>query len=98
MLLAFISSQNNIDKLDEIRQNNLKITGLQEGTANTDTPVIVWLSYGVHGNETSSTEAAMKTAYELLQPQNAKYLENTVVLLDPCLNPDGRDRYVNWYI
>ncbi len=98
LLLAFISSQNNIDKLDEIRQNNLKITGLQEGTANTDTPVIVWLSYGVHGNETSSTEAAMKTAYELLQPQNAKYLENTVVLLDPCLNPDGRDRYVNWYI
>jgi hypothetical protein len=98
LLLAFISSQKNIDKLEEIRQNNLKITGLQEGTPNGETPAIVWLSYGVHGNETSSTEAAMLTAYELLLPQNAKYLENTVILIDPCLNPDGRDRYVNWYM
>ncbi|MCG7859923.1 zinc carboxypeptidase, partial [Flavihumibacter sediminis] len=63
-------------------------------------PAIVWLSYNVHGNETSSSEAAMLTAYELVNPSNSRsqqWLQNTVVLIDPCLNPDGRDRYVNWY-
>ncbi len=98
LLAAFISSKTNIDKLDEIRQNNLKLTGLIDGQVSVESPAIVWLSYGVHGNETSSTEAAMQTAYELLQTQNAKYLENTVVIIDPCLNPDGRDRYANWYV
>jgi hypothetical protein len=98
LLAAFISSKANLDKLEEIRTNNLKLAGLLEGQGNTESPVLVWLSYGVHGNETSSTEAAMQTAYELLQDQNAKYLENTVVILDPCLNPDGRDRYANWYV
>ena len=24
-------------------------------------------------------------------------LKNTVVILDPCINPDGRDRYAQWY-
>lgn len=98
LIAAFISSKKNLDKLEEIRQNNLKITGLVEGQGSTDAPAIVWLSYGVHGNETSSTEAAMQTAYALLQAQNANFLENTVVILDPCLNPDGRDRYANWYV
>ncbi len=29
--------------------------------------------------------------------ENSSYLENTVVIMDPCINPDGRDRYANWY-
>jgi hypothetical protein len=40
----------------------------------------------------------MKTLYELLtNPSAANWLKNTVVIIDPCLNPDGRDRYVNWF-
>ena len=54
------------------------------------------LSYNVHGNEASSSEAAMQTLYELIMNKKS-WLENTVVIIDPCLNPDGRDRYVNWY-
>ena len=50
----------------------------------------------MHGNEASSTEAAMKTLYELITQKQA-WLENTVVIIDPCINPDGRDRYANWY-
>ncbi len=48
----------------------------------------------------SSSEAAMLTLYALVDPSNTKtkeWLKNTVVVIDPCLNPDGRDRYVNWY-
>jgi len=64
------------------------------------TPAIVWLSYNVHGNEASSTEAAMMTLFALADPSNTKtkeWLKNTVVVIDPCINPDGRDRYVNWF-
>ncbi len=57
---------------------------------------IVWLSYNVHGNESVSTEASTKTAFELLT-EKSHFLDNTLVIIDPCINPDGRDRYVNWY-
>ncbi|WP_439131625.1 M14 family metallopeptidase [Polaribacter sp.] len=95
LYVSYISSQENIDNLENIRKANLSQTGiLSEKTANKK--AIVWLSYNVHGNEASSTEAAMLTLYELVTSKKA-WLENTVVILDPCINPDGRDRYVNWY-
>ncbi|MFB0908674.1 MAG: M14 family zinc carboxypeptidase, partial [Spirosomataceae bacterium] len=56
--------------------------------------------YNVHGNEAVSSEAVMVVLYELLNKQNAvtqDILKNTIVILDPCINPDGRDRYANWY-
>ncbi|GAB4156767.1 MAG: M14 family metallopeptidase [Winogradskyella sp.] len=96
LVLAYVSSEDNIKNLETIRENNLKNAGLLEGEP-TDTDVaIVWLSYNVHGNEASSSEAAMLTLYKLLT-EHKELLENTVVIIDPGINPDGRDRYVNWY-
>ena len=95
--LASISTAENLSKLDEIRENHLIQSGLKEGTASSLAPKsVVWLSYNIHGNEAVSTEAAMKTIYTLVT-EKAAWLENLVVLMDPCINPDGRDRYVNWY-
>jgi hypothetical protein len=92
LILAYVSSAENLSNLENIRQEHLKDT---EGTGNLS-KAIVWLSYNVHGNESVSTEASMKTIYELLTNKSS-YLENTVVIMDPCINPDGRDRYSNWY-
>jgi hypothetical protein len=100
LLLAQVTSEGNMNRLEELRTNNLKRAGLLEGVPTENTTAIVWLSYNVHGNETSSSEAAMKTIYELVQSDNGKaqqWLQNTIVLIDPMLNPDGRDRYVYWY-
>lgn len=97
LYLAFISSENNIANLEGIRQNNLKLAGIQSGTVASNATAIVWLSYNVHGNEPSSSEAGMNTIYELTKAPAQKWLANTVVIIDPCLNPDGRDRYVNWF-
>ena len=102
LILAFIGSPENIQKLEAIRKNNLQLAGLTRDkmAANTDAPAIVWLSYNVHGNETSSSEAALLTLFALVDPANAQtkeWLKNTVVIIDPCINPDGRDRYVNWF-
>ncbi len=89
LLLCYIGTPENLKKLEEIRQKHLT-------QAPDEKLAIVWLSYNVHGNESSGTEAAMQTAYRLLTDKIG-YLENTVVIMDPCLNPDGRDRYVNFY-
>ena len=92
---AVISSPKNLVNIEQIRTDNLKQTGILSGNA-TPEIAIVWLSYNVHGNEASSTEASMLTLYKLITEKQA-WLENTVVIIDPCINPDGRDRYANWY-
>lgn len=101
LMLTFIATPENLSRLDEIRKNNLRLTGtLNDKPGDENMPVIVWLSYNVHGNEASSTEASMLTLYALVNPNESKtkeWLKNTVVIIDPCINPDGRDRYVNWY-
>lgn len=102
LYLAYISSPENIAKLESIRMNNLRLANATKDRAAPieDGTVIVWLSYNVHGNEPSSSEAAIKTLHALTDPANARtkeWLKNTVVIIDPCLNPDGRDRYVNWF-
>ncbi|HEV3415113.1 MAG TPA: M14 metallopeptidase family protein [Puia sp.] len=110
LLLAYIASPENLKRLEAIRLNNLRLAGvLRDGVAEDESgPVIVWLSYNVHGNEPASSEAAMKTLFELVGGGTgdevramgggpAVWLKNTVVVIDPCINPDGRDRYVNWY-
>jgi hypothetical protein len=97
LYLAFVSSAANISNLETIRKNNLQLAGFENGNAANTSTAIIWLSYNVHGNEASSSEASMQTIYELLKPEHAGWLNNTVVIMDPCLNPDGRDRYVNWF-
>jgi len=100
LIVAIVSSQKNFDNLEQIRQDNLKRTGLASGEPSGEKIPIVWLSYNVHGNESVSSEATMKTLYYLADPGNQKsqeWLKNTVVILDPCINPDGRDRYANFY-
>ncbi|MEA1881713.1 MAG: M14 metallopeptidase family protein, partial [Candidatus Marinimicrobia bacterium] len=101
-----ITSEKNRNRLEEIRKNNLRLTDPRNVNSRVaskiikDNPGIYWLSYNVHGNEASSTEAVMQVAYRLAAGQDKEtktILENSVVILVPCINPDGRDRYVYWY-
>lgn len=99
LIYAVITSPENFEKLEQIRLDNLRRAGIEPGTPTTKV-AIVWMSYNVHGNEANSLEASMRTLYELADPMNTKtkeWLKNTVVILDPCINPDGRDRYANFY-
>jgi hypothetical protein len=101
-----ISSPENIARLDQIRQNNLKLADPRQiDTAIAKdliekSPAVIWLAYCVHGNEISPSDAAILTAYHLLsdkRPETRKMLEQLVVVIDPLQNPDGRDRFVNVY-
>lgn len=99
-LILTITHPDNFDQLEEIRENHLKIADpSQPLPALDEQPVITLLGYNVHGNEPSSTEAAMLTAYYLLAGKSAfptEVFKNCVVMIDPAYNPDGRDRHTHW--
>ena len=102
LLALFVGTEAHISQLEQIRENNLQLArqSVTAAPGSANTPAIVWLSYNVHGNEPTSTEAAMATLFALVDPTNSttkNWLQNTIVVIDPCENPDGRDRYVNWY-
>ena len=102
LLVVFVSAEEHINKLEQIRLNNLRLANLSKDrmAPTENTPALVWLSYNVHGNETSSSEAAMLTLFTLVDPAHAaskEWLRNAVAVIDPCINPDGRDRYINWF-
>jgi len=101
-----ISSPENIERLDEIRAQNLQLCdprATERSEANRiieRAPAIVWLAYTVHGNESSGTDAAVLTAYHILADTRAAtkaLLRDVVVIIDPIQNPDGRDRFINAY-
>jgi hypothetical protein len=100
MPVLTVTSPANHARLDEIRDRH--IAALQPGAAPpapADRKVVVHLGYGVHGNEPSSSEAALLTAYWLVAgrtPEVEAYLEHGVVHIEPVLNPDGRDRHSLW--
>ncbi|MBV9774854.1 MAG: zinc carboxypeptidase, partial [Gemmatimonadetes bacterium] len=99
-----IARPENLQRLDAILAANAELTrpettperARQIAASN---PAIVYLSYGVHGNESSSSEAALWTAWDLARgaPEVAGALDSLVVIIDPVVNPDGRDRYVQWF-
>ena len=78
LILAYVSTSENMGQLEEIRTEHLKSTN-GEGTPS---KAIVWLSYNVHGNESVSREASMQPIYDLLT-EKWPYLENTVAIKDP---------------
>lgn len=96
----YISSPQNLKDIESIRENHLYNIGLSTVKPSvTIDKAIIWLSFNVHGNEIGAAESAMQVAFDLVNPDNKKtkeWLENTIVILDPCLNPDGYSRYGNW--
>jgi len=93
-----ISTPENLARLDDIRREHLALANPTAPLPELeDMPVVVLLGYGVHGNEASSAEAAMLTAYWLLASDRAReLLPRAVIHIDPVYNPDGRDRHTGW--
>lgn len=101
LLLATITDPANHANLEQLRQahNSLVDPSAPESAAS-GAPVVVWLTYSVHGAETSSGEAALLTAWFLAADRSEatrRWLREAVVLVDPAQNPDGRDRTANWH-
>ncbi len=100
LVVLKVTSPENHTNLEGIRKAHLKLVDAIPGNdALADQKPIVMLGYNVHGNEPSSSEAAMLTAYYYvagLHNEVTKALEEAVLLIDPTFNPDGRDRHTTW--
>ena len=101
LLMLAISSPENLAKLEEIQRNHSAWALSQEDSPQSaeDLPLIVNMGYGVHGDESSASNASLVTAWHLAastEPSVSEFLDHTVVLLDPCLNPDGFARFAQW--
>ncbi|MCS5489930.1 M14 metallopeptidase family protein [Algoriphagus limi] len=99
-VILTIASPTHMADLEQIRQRQIQLADpTQEKPDVSSMPAIVHLGYGVHGNEPSSAEAAMLTAYWILAGQSdlaKRVREEAVIHIDPTLNPDGRDRHSLW--
>ena len=101
LYLLKITSEENQQNLDEIRQQHVRLTDPEQSQQIdvSEQPVVVWMGYSVHGNEPSGTNAALLFAYYLAAAQGDEVesmLENAVVLMDPFINPDGINRFATW--
>ena len=87
------------DRLEDIRNQHIDRIEGGTGDAEFDELAIVWMSYNVHGNEAVCTESALEVMHALALRCAAgdPMMKRLVVVVDPCLNPDGHDRYAVWF-
>jgi hypothetical protein len=106
MRIVAISAPENINRLEEIKAANARLTDPRRISASEasqiaqNNPLIAWMAYTIHGNESASFEAMMQVVYQLAasnEPATLDILKNTVVLIVAGQNPDGHERFVTWY-
>lgn len=98
LLQLTLSSARNMQRLEQIRTAHLAVSR-GEKQPDPDLPAIIWLGYSIHGNEASGANAALRVVHQLLSaedPQVKSLLDNSIILLQPSLNPDGHDRFATW--
>ena len=90
-----VSSPQNLARIDLLRQQHLDAIAAGD---NPDGPLIVWHGCSVHGNEPSGANMSLLLAYHLAAGGGAveKLLKDTIVIIDPALNPDGVARFAQW--
>ena len=104
LVYLMISSKKNMANIDDVKKSISMLADPRtldnSQTANKiikKTPAVAWMAYGIHGDEISSTDAAVQLAYQLAagtDPATKNILEKLVVSIDPTENPDGRERYL----
>ncbi len=101
LIFLTISTKENLSDIEKIRQNHLDLCNPDKsGKISVEQmPVITWLGYSVHGNEASGINASVVVAYILAASNDAfiqNVLRNSIIILQPALNPDGSQRYATW--
>ena len=96
-----VTSPENHQKLEQIRKEHLALSNPFQSTKGdiNEMPVVITLGYSVHGNEASAGNSSLLTAYYLAAAEGSEIeqlLQNAVILIDPCLNPDGFNRFATW--
>ena len=99
ILLLTITSEDNHNNINQIIANHKKITEYNENISTEDQPIVVYQGFSIHGNEASASNASLLLAYYLAASDSdfvQELLKNSVILLDPSMNPDGLQRFAYW--
>lgn len=98
-----VTAPTNLARLDEIQAGLAKLgdprqlADAQAQELIKSLPAVAWLAYTIHGDETEGSDAALAVLYHLVAAEDTavgKLLAEVVVIVDPLMNPDGRDRFV----
>ena len=100
LIILTITSEENHKNIESIRNKHLSLNSLSKNVYDfNELPVVIYQGYSIHGNEPSGSNAAMLYAYHLAASNDKKLLnalDKSVILLDPCMNPDGLQRFAHW--
>ena len=99
ILLLTITSEENHNNINQIITNHKKITEYNENISIEKEPIVVYQGFSIHGNEASGSNASLLLAYYLAASDSGfvhELLKNSVILLDPSMNPDGLQRFAYW--
>jgi len=100
LILLTITSPEHHKNLESIKSNRAKLVDAEAGNISFDNlPIVLNQGFSVHGNEPSGANSALVFAYYLAAAEGEaieNLLENAVILLDPCFNPDGLQRFAHW--
>ncbi|MFT4973449.1 MAG: hypothetical protein ACI9JY_002657 [Saprospiraceae bacterium] len=101
LLLLTITSKKNHADIDDLRRQHVALTdpNLSAKIDVSKMPAVVYQGFSIHGNEPSGGNAAPLVAYYLAAGKSKEVedlLDNTIILLDPCYNPDGFNRFSSW--
>jgi hypothetical protein len=107
LYLLAISAPGNLAHLEAIKEQLGQLADPRKLKAGSEldqliekTPIALWLSYSIHGSESAAFEAGIQLLYQLLASNDSalsEALEHTLVLINPCQNPDGHERFATWY-
>jgi len=105
LIYLVISSPQNLANIDAIQSNMALLADPREGLSGRQsnqiieqTPAVAWMSYSIHGNENSGSDASLVVMHHLAADQSEAtqtLLDELVVIVDPNKNPDGRERHLN---
>jgi len=101
LLLLIITAPKNHQNLESIRAQHVQLSDpTKSSTLDTkNMPVVFYIGFSIHGNEASGVNAGLLAAYHFAAaegPEMENYLNNTIILFDPCYNPDGMQRFSSW--
>jgi hypothetical protein len=98
-----IASEANIKRLDGLKADYAKladpraVSSADGDTLSDSLPALAWMGYAIHGDEMSGSDAALAVAHHLAASTDEtvkKMLNEIVIIIDPLMNPDGRDRWL----
>ena len=101
MINLTITHPDNFSRLGDIKKQRAQLADPARSAAldPNKVPAVAYMGYSIHGNEASGTNASLLVAYYLAAaqtPEVENLLRNSVLLFDPCFNPDGMQRFSSW--